>query len=679
MTNYLKEPRLLHGGDYNPDQWLDYPDILAKDLELMKESHTNTFSLGIFAWSALEPTEGDFHFEWLDKIMDDLHQQGCRIILATPSGARPAWMSQKYPEVLRTNAARQKMLHGGRHNHCFSSPIYREKVAIINKKLAERYGEHPALLMWHISNEYGGDCHCEYCQENFRSWLQKKYGNLKALNDAWWGSFWSHAFSEWSQIASPSPLGETAVHGMNLDWRRFVTDQTIDFFEHEISDIRKLTPDIPITTNFMADTMDLIPFQALDYEKFAKHVDILSWDCYPAWHNDWELTDDLASKVGFIDDLYRSLKQQPFLIMESTPSGVNWHPVNKTKRPGVHLLSSMQHIAHGSDSNLYFQWRKSRGSSEKFHGAVVNHDNTSDNRVFQEVREVGNAMEKIQAVKGSYKDAKVAILYDWDNSWALDDAQGFAQKTKRYSQTCQEHYRYFWNHDIPVEVVTPNANLSKYDLVVAPMLYLITEKSIQYLSDYVQAGGHLVSTYMTGIVNENDLVYLNGWPDKLQEIFGIEIEETDTYYPSDKNTLVFDNRSFTVKDYASLIKRGNARALAYYQEDFYAGRAAITVNHYGKGEAYFIAPRTDADFLEAFYQELVSKYDLSNSFVLVGDPSVSVQSRDRNGQPTFFVMNFSETTKTIQVRNETVDLLTDKPIGKEIHLSPYEVLVLEVK
>lgn len=676
MNRYNEETRLLHGGDYNPDQWLDYPEILKKDLELMKEAHTNTFSLGIFAWSALEPVEGEFHFEWLDKIMDDLYQQRCNVILATPSGARPAWLSQKYPEVLRTNSRRQKMLHGGRHNHCFSSPIYREKVAIINRKLAERYGQHPALLMWHISNEYSGECHCSYCQENFRHWLKTKYGSLQALNAAWWGPFWSHSFTDWQQVESPSPLGENAVHGMNLDWRRFVTDQTIDFYEHEIKDIRNLTPNVPITTNFMADTMDLVPFWALDYEKFAKHVDILSWDCYPAWHNDWETTADLASKVGFIDDLYRSLKQQPFLLMESTPSGVNWHPVNKTKRPGMHLLSSLQHIAHGSDSNLYFQWRKSRGSSEKFHGAVVDHDNSSDNRVFQDVQEVGVALEKIAAVKGSNKRAKVAILYDWDNNWALLDAQGYGLETKRYPQTCQEHYRYFWNHDIPIDVVTPNADLAKYDLVVVPMLYLLTEENCQRLATYVEDGGTLVGTYLTGIVNENDLTYLGGWPKELQKVFGLAVKETDVYYPNDHNSVNFADRLFKVKDYAALLQVQSATPIGFYQEGFYQGEAAVTVNHYGKGKAYFIGPRTEVDFLTEFYDQLTTDLVITNDFVIMGDPDVSVQSREKEGQSTYFVMNFSEEHKTIQISKQMTDLISGKRISKEIHLVPYEVLVL---
>lgn len=677
MNNYDKEPRLLHGGDYNPDQWLDYPEILAKDLEMMKEAHINTVSIGIFAWSALEPREGEFHFEWLDKIMDDIHAMGGNVILATPSGARPAWMSQKYPEVLRTNAKREKMLHGGRHNHCFSSPVYREKTAIINRKLVERYGTHPALLMWHISNEYGGDCHCEYCQENFRRWLQAKYGTLDALNQAWWGPFWSHTFTDWSQVESPSPLGESAVHGLNLDWKRFVTHQTIDFFEHEIKDIRSLTPKTPITTNFMADTMDLIPFYSLDYEKFAKHVDILSWDCYPAWHNDWETTADLASKVGFIDDLYRSLKGKPFLLMESTPSGVNWHPVNKTKRPGMHLLSSMQHIAHGSDSNLYFQWRKSRGSSEKFHGAVVDHDNSTENRVFQDVAEVGRLMEKLKTVKGKGKKSRVAILYDWENNWALDDAQGYAQATKRYPQTCQVHYRYFWERDIPVDVVTPNFDLSSYDLVIAPMLYLVSEANMEKLAEYTAAGGRLVGTYITGVVNESDLTYINGWPAPLQRVFGIKVKETDVYYPKDHNGIVMGDQNFTVHDYAALLEPSSAEVLACYTDDFYADEAAVTANSYGAGRAYFIGGRTDNDFLLALYNQISEELALTNPLVVSGDPEVSVQSRENEQGSMTFVMNFSEAVKHVEFSGEHHDLLSDQIVTGEIELAPYQVVVFE--
>ena len=674
---YSNEKRLLHGGDYNPDQWLDYPDTLKDDLRLMKLANVNTMTVGIFAWSALEPTEGNYNFEWLDKIIDDVYNQGGRVILATPSGARPAWLSEKYPEVLRTNDRREKMLHGGRHNHCFSSPIYREKTQKMNYKLAERYGNHPALIMWHVSNEYSGDCHCELCQENFRDWLKNKYKTIENVNKAWWGPFWSHTYTDWSQIESPSSIGENAVHGLNLDWKRFVTDQTIDFYENEAKPLRELTPNVPITTNFMADTDDLIPFQSLNYEKFSKHVDILSWDCYPAWHNDWETTKDLATKVGFINDLYRSLKQQPFLIMECTPSGVNWHNVNKAKRPGMHTLASMQLLAHGSDSVLYFQWRKSRGSSEKFHGAVIDHDNSEENRVFKEVSQVGEILDKIKEIKGSMKQSKVAIIYDWENDWALKDAQGFGKESRRYPQTLQSHYKYFWDKNISVDVVTPQQDLSKYSLVVAPMMYMMTEETMDRFRDYVKNGGVLVGSYLSGLVNETDLTYLGGWPKTLQEIYGIDVKEIDTLYPKDRNSIKFGNESFEVVDYCTIIEAKEAEVLAKYEEDFYKNTPAITKNNLEKGKAYFIGARTNQEFLSKFYDKIVKDLDINEVEDFISECGISIQIRENEDAKYYFVMNFTEEEKNIEIKGSYIDLI----LGKEAEIlnimKPYGVYVLK--
>ena len=674
---YSNEKRLLHGGDYNPDQWLDYPDILKDDLRLMKLANVNTMTVGIFAWSALEPTEGNYNFEWLDKIIDDVYNQGGRVILATPSGARPAWLSEKYPEVLRTNDRREKMLHGGRHNHCFSSPIYREKTQKMNYKLAERYGNHPALIMWHVSNEYSGDCHCELCQENFRDWLKNKYKTIENVNKAWWGPFWSHTYTDWSQIESPSSIGENAVHGLNLDWKRFVTDQTIDFYENEAKPLRELTPNVPITTNFMADTDDLIPFQSLNYEKFSKHVDILSWDCYPAWHNDWETTKDLATKVGFINDLYRSLKQQPFLIMECTPSGVNWHNVNKAKRPGMHTLASMQLLAHGSDSVLYFQWRKSRGSSEKFHGAVVDHDNSEENRVFKEVSQVGEILDKIKEIKGSMKQSKVAIIYDWENDWALKDAQGFGKESRRYPQTLQSHYKYFWDKNISVDVVTPQQDLSKYSLVVAPMMYMMTEETMDRFRDYVKNGGVLVGSYLSGLVNETDLTYLGGWPKTLQEIYGIDVKEIDTLYPKDRNSIKFGNESFEVVDYCTIIEAKEAEVLAKYEEDFYKNTPAITKNNLEKGKAYFIGARTNQEFLSKFYDKIVKDLDINEVEDFISECGISIQIRENEDAKYYFVMNFTEEEKNIEIKGSYLNLISGKMMERLNLMKPYDVYVLK--
>ena len=398
-----KYPHILHGGDYNPDQWQDSPEILEEDMRLMKKAGCNEMSMGIFAWSTLEPEEGVFDFSFLDKAMDDIYKAGGRVILATPSGARPAWMAQKYSEVLRVCEDGIRNEFGARHNHCYTSPIYREKVRIINEKLAERYCEHPALIAWHISNEYGGECHCPLCRAAFREWLKNKYGSLEKLNHEWWTKFWSHTFTDWEQIVPPGPLGDTGLHGLTLDWKRFVTYQTTDFMKEEIKAVRKYSHNIPITSNLMGF------YPGLDYRELSKELDFVSWDNYPEWQAN---SNDIntAKLAALTHDLMRSLKMQPFLMMESTPSLVNWQSYNKLKRPGVNELSSLQAIAHGSDSVLYFQWRKSRGSSEKFHGAVVDHEGSENTRVFREVAKLGKRLKGLDEIVGTVTVSDAAIL-----------------------------------------------------------------------------------------------------------------------------------------------------------------------------------------------------------------------------------------------------------------------------
>ena len=429
------EPKfMLHGADYNYEQWLDFPEVLTRDFELMQKSHCNVMSVGIFSWAMLEPEEGVYKFGWLDELLDRLHENGIQAILATPSAARPAWLSQKYPEVCLVDENGRRQPHQLRHNHCPTSSIYREKVKQINTRLAERYAHHPALMMWHVSNEYGNhNCRCELCLQAFREWLQKRYGSLDALNSAWWTTFWSHRYTDWSQI---EPV-DVSVHGLMLDWMRFVSDQVLDFYLAETKPLRQITPDVPVTTNFMR------PDVGLDYWHFAPHVDVVCWDSYPNWHSETEEW-NVAMQTGFYHDLYRAFKQRPFLLMESTPSVTNWQGISRPKRPGLHHLSSLQAVAHGSNSVQYFQWRQSRGGSEKFHGAVVSHAGHEDTRTFQDVTAVGQTLSQLDALIPSINKAEVALVYDFQNEWALNFAELPRSKDKNYQQRCMAHYRPFW-------------------------------------------------------------------------------------------------------------------------------------------------------------------------------------------------------------------------------------------
>jgi beta-galactosidase len=671
-----KFPHMLHGGDYNPDQWPE--DIWPEDMRLMNLAHCNAVSVNIFAWVKSEPAEGQFEFGWLDRVMDMLAENHIYAIVATPTGARPAWMAQKYPEVLRVSATRQRNLQGKRHNHCWTSPVYREKTSIMNTKLAERYKDHPALLMWHISNEYGGECHCDLCQAKFREWLQAKYGTLDALNQAWWTAFWSHTYTDWSQIESPSPIGEDAVHGQNLDWKRFTTDQCVDFMLHEIAALRAITPDVPVTHNLMR------MYTGLNYWKLAPHIDVVSWDNYPRWHQDGD-GGEVAAETAFNHDVFRSLKGgQPFMLMESAPSIVNWQPVNKLKRPGMHILSSLQAVAHGSDTVQYFQWRKSRGSSEKLHGAVVDHSGRDDTRVFREVAELGQMLEKLDDVIGTSVPAQVALIYDWENRWAIDDLQGL-RKERGYLEECQRHYRAFWEQGIPVDIIDMEQDLSRYKLLIAPLLYMVRPGVAERIEAFVEAGGTFVATYWSGIVDEHDLCFMGGFPGPLRRVLGIWDEEIDSLTDTDSNAVVPVagnalglRREYLAREFCGLIHTETAQVLATYQRDFYAGMPAITVNQFGSGQAYYFAFRSDGTGVSDFYTKLANRLSLRRALASDLPNGVTAQVRTDGQRDFVFVMNFTPDLKTVALDGGAYsDKLTGQAVRGSVHLTPYGVAILE--
>lgn len=670
MERILKINKFLHGGDYNPEQWWDEPDIINQDFALFKQADINTVTVGIFSWAKLEPEEGKYDFSWLDNIFDRVEEMNGHVVLATPSGARPAWLAQKYPEVLRTDNLGNKRGFGGRHNHCLTSPLYRKKIREINTKLAEHFGQRKSLVLWHISNEYSGECYCDLCKNAFRDWLKNKYGSLDNLNHAWWNTFWSHTYNDWSQVNPPSPLSEMGNKGMNLDWKRFITDQTISFIDNETAPLREITPNVPVTTNMMAGNPLMDPFAGFDYQKVSKHLDLISWDSYPAWGNDNQTTEELGRNVGLIHDFFRSLKHQNFLVMENTPSRVNWHSVDRAKRPGMHELASLQDIAHGSQGVLYFQLRASRGSSEMFHGAVIEHLHPEQTRVFKDVTTVGKDLENIRPIiNTNYAKARVAIVFSYDSYWALQDAESYS-KDKKIWQTIQKHYCYFYEHDIPVDFVSIEDDFSDYDLLIDPMHFLMSKAYLKKLASYVKNGGRVVGTYISGVVNENDLAYMNEWPKELQEIYGVEPLETDVLYPGQSNTLNFDRHEYKARDYCETLINCKGKILAKYTSDFYQDTPAVVEHEYGAGRGYYLACRTDYDFLEKFYEKIATKL-IPELPIKKFSSNVSIQVRENKDHKYYFVQNFSDKSEKIRIRGELKDLLKQKIDSGEVVLNPF--------
>lgn len=668
---------IIHGADYNPDQWLAHPEIIDEDFRLMPEAGMNSASIGIFAWKELEPEEGKYCFGWLDDIMDRMARLSMKAVLGTPSGARPYWMDRDHPEVLRVSDMGIRYHHGVRHNHCITSPYYRRKVREINTLLAKHYSGHPALGMWHIGNEFQGECYGELCQSAFRDWLRNKYHNdISELNEQWWTYCWSRKYSDFEEIEAPSPRGEYLIHGMNLDWKRFVTAQTVSFIENELAPLRELTPNIPATTNLMGRS------ETLDQWKLAEVLDVVSVDSYPEWGAPGKSFSRMAQFAAFTFDIDRSLKKgRPFYLMESTPSQVNWYDVNRIKKPGFNELTAMQAIAHGSESVQYFQWRGARGASEKLHGTVVGHHGRTSSRVFQEVAALGEKLKKLDDIVGSITSAETAVIYDWENKWAISDLMGFT-KPLDYDEICEEHYIPFWEEGVSVDVISMEQDFSAYRIVIAPILYSVRPGVAEGLKRFVAAGGTLVMTYGSAYVNENDLCFLGGFPgDGLMELAGLEAEEIDALYPEEQNEVsvvseaagVCSGRRYRCTSLCEVVNPADdCQSLAVYATDFYAGKPALTVHPCGKGRCFYFATRMEADFLKQFYHRLIEENGIVRNMKAPLPDGVTVQRRRKGDRVFDFILNFTQKEQRVELDAGVVceDVLTGKEVEESALLLP---------
>ncbi len=640
------ERRILHGGDYNPDQWISEPDVLREDDRLMDLSGCQTFAVGIFAWMRLEPEEGRYEFEWLDRTFERMEKGGRRVILATPSGAKPAWMSKKYPEIRRVNREGRREPHAGRHNHCWRSKVYREKLAAIDERLSERYGKHPALGMWHISNEFSGECYCELCLSHWHAFLEDKYGTLAALNEAWWTAFWSHTFTRFDEI-DPRDL---SVDGMKLDWFRFGTEQCLDFMRAEIQAIRKHSQ-APCTTNFMGT------FGGLDYSRLAQELDLISDDQYPSYDPFDPSLEQRVIGISMKNDLHRCFKpDRPWMLMESCPDAVQWKTPVILKRPGIHQAEMLQALGHGAEGTCYFQWRKGRGGSEKLHGAVVDHVGHEDTRVFRTVQSLSATYAKIEDMVGSEIKSEVALLFDWEVRNAFEGTEGVRSSDSSYEKTCLLHYTPLSRHGVSVDVIGTDRDFAGYKLVMAPQMWLLRPGLAARVRAFVEGGGVFVGTYYTGVVEESGRCFGGGWPgDGLMDVFGIWNEETD-WLPDDVTRKVMTTDvgkarnlkdTYEARHVCALVHLRGAEMLAQYGEDFYRDRPALTVNRLGAGEAFYHAACLGPEFLEDFYGELVRRLGLSQALAGRLPTGVFVQRRVHPQGEYFFLQNFSNSKKEV--------------------------------
>jgi beta-galactosidase len=572
--------QLAYGGDYNPEQWPEA--IWREDVRLMQEAGVNLVSVGIFSWALLEPEPGSFDFGWLDRVLDLLHEGGVRVDLATATASPPPWLSRAHRDSLPVTADGRTMWPGGRQAYCPSSPAYRAGAARLVERLAGRYADHPALAMWHVNNEYGCHvprCYCDVSAAAFRGWLRRRYGDLDALNAAWGTAFWSQHYSYWEEINPPRLAPNFVNPTQQLDFSRFSSDELLDCYRAEREILRRLTPDVPVTTNFMAPQ-----FKPLDYFKWAAEMDLVSNDHYlrPA-------EGDTNIDLALAGDLTRGLAGgAPWLLMEHSTSAVNWQPRNLAKRPGQMRRNSLAHVARGADGTLFFQWRASRSGAEKYHSGMVPHAGI-DSRVWREVVELGGDLRRLAEVRGSRVVADAAIVWDYEAWWAVE-LDSHPSVDAAFLDRVRAFHAALWRAGVTADVVHPAHDLGAYRLVLVPSLYVVADAAAQALTDYVRGGGHAVVSYFSGIVDEHDAVRLGGYPGAFRELLGVRSEE---FAPLAEGETVRLDDGTTASVWTEDLRLEGAQAVASYVDGPVPGRPAVTRHALGDGVAWYVATRID--------------------------------------------------------------------------------------
>jgi beta-galactosidase len=685
---------MYFGSDYYPEHWVhpydgteENPEAgWEKDAELMAKAGMNVVRMGEFSWGLCEREEGRFDFAWLRRAMDVMAKHGIKIVLGTPTAAPPIWVSQKYPQILPIDEQGHVRSEGTRRAYCMNSDKYWELCRAVVRAMAGALGDHPNLIAWQIDNGIGRH-NTEYSfnpqtQRDWQAWLKAKYGTIDHLNKMLGLNFWGQVVTDWAQV--PMPKAAPASHNPALvtDWRRFSSDTCVAFVRMQSQLLRELTPKIPTTTPLRPWVCEF------DYFDMAEAVDFVSVDSNAATRTE-------ANRIACGLDLMRCLKKKDvkapegsegFWVMEQKAGAVNWQDVNSQVRPGGVRLFTYQLLSRGADGVLYFYWRMPRIGPEKFYGGVLTHDGQGTNRIYEEVRQIGEEIKRLEPIlKGTKITAEACIIVSFQNHWAINQPQ---QPNKHFSQL--EHIQLFYNalHDrnILVDFARPprteedSERLQKYKLVIAPSLHMIEAGEADRLALYVHNGGTLISTCNTGLVDQHHIVPNNGWPYEMQDLFGLRVTEFDAMPPGQENHLNFKGTFPTshlhpARLWCDMIEPTDCQVVGTYTKDFYSGKPAMTVNEFGSGKAVYFGTVSQ----QGFYADLINwARQQCNMYPLMKVPdSVEVSMCERENGRVFFILNHQENPVRLHFYKPTHDYLSEKKFSGNYDIPSHGVLVLD--
>lgn len=652
---------LFYGADYNPEQW--DRSVWEEDMQLMKEAGVNVVSIGIFSWALLERADDEWDFEWLDAIIDLVHKNGITVDLGTATASPPPWLTTKYPEILPVSKNGEIYSPGSRQHYRVTSPIFRKYALRLVKKLAERYGSHPALVAWHVNNELGPHDYSDDAAIAFRKWLKKRYDTIAELNRVWGTAFWSQRYNEFDEIVPPRMANTFINPTSQLDWARFTSDSLADHLDAETEVLHKYSPGIPVTTNYMLAGQ-------------TKGMDVANWtvDFVSNDHYRYQSRDLDEDELSFSASLTSSVAgYQPWWLMEHSTSAVNWQPINKRKPSGQLIRDSLTHVAHGADAVCYFQWRQSSSGAEKYHSSMVPHAGPNS-RLFRDVVQLGKDLKALAEIKGSRKkQAPVAIMWDWE-SWQGSEMDGHPSSLVDYFREAREWWVALLNLGIRVDVIPAHASLQGYQLAIAPVLYLVRDTIRSSIENFVEQGGHFVTTYGSGIVDVNDHVILDGYPGAFRKLLGIRVEEWAPLFEHESVKLD-DGTAATIWTEDVDVVDGNVDVLRKYTEGDLAGKPAVTRRAQGRGTATYVSARLGLEGLQKLLPELLSKARVSSWLHSTLQESVEQVIRESQDGKTEWEFLINRTGKEVDLQSVKGDLVVasgDAGVGK---LAPRSIAV----